>query len=196
MKSRIGAYVRVSTTDKSQTTKSQKHAIAQWAKSNHINPKEIKYFEDSISGETQERPALTKLLWSIDHKRIDTLVVFRLDRLARNTRQGLELLANFGEKGIRVVSVSENIDFSNSTGHLIASILLSVASFERSILRERVTAGMSAARASGIHIGRPRNPSKYQQVKAMRNKGLSVLEIADKLQIKRQSVYYLLKQSA
>ncbi len=193
-KPKLAAYVRVSTDNKSQTTESQRYAIKQWAKLNHVNTSELKWFEDKQSGSTIDRPELKKLLWQIDRGRIDCLVVFRLDRLARNTRDGLQILADLGNKGIRVVSISENIDFNNSTGRLIASILLSVASFEREVLKERIKAGMESAKQRGIHVGRKRNPTKYLEVQKMRQKGMSVIDIADKLKIRRQSVYYLLEQ--
>ncbi len=150
MKPKIGCYLRISTTDK-QTTRSQKEAIRQWAKANHVPASELRWYEDRITGTTIDRPQLQRLQWAISKGRIDTLVVFRLDRLARNLRDGLEMLANLADKGIKVVSTSEGIQFDNSTGRLIASILLAVASFEREVTVERIKAGMQAAKAAGKH---------------------------------------------
>jgi len=113
-----------------------------------------------MTGTTTDRPQLAKLLRAVAKGRIDCLVVFRLDRLARSTRDGLTILADLAERGVRVVSVSENIDFGSSTGRLIASILLSVASFEREVTVERIRAGMDSAKANGTHIGRPRDAKR------------------------------------
>lgn len=193
-KPKIGAYCRVSTADK-QTTASQREAIRQWAKANHVPQTEIRWYEDRITGTTTDRPQLQKLLWAVEKNRIDCVVIFRLDRLARSLRDGLEMLATLADKGIRVVSVSENIDFGNSTGRLIASILLAVASFERETTVDRIKAGMAAARANGKHVGRPRNEKRLNQIRKMREDGLTVAQIAAKIQVSRQAVYQSLAKT-
>jgi len=113
---KIGCYLRVSTADGKQTTASQKHAVRTWAKGQHVPAGELRYFEDRKTGATADRPQLAKLLRAVERGRVDTVVVFRLDRLARNLRDGLTILSDLAERGIRVVSISENIDFGNSTG--------------------------------------------------------------------------------
>ena len=123
------------------------------------------------------------------------MVVFRLDRLARSLRDGLEMLATLADKGIRVVSVSENIDFGNSTGRLIASILLAVASFERETTVERIKAGMQAAKANGKHVGRPRNDKRLRAIRKMRDDGMSVKAIASNLNLTRQAAYQALAKT-
>ncbi len=191
---KIGAYLRVSTSE--QDVKSQKEAVRQWAKSNHVPLPEIRFFEDKKSGVNTDRPQLQKLIWAVDKGRVDTVVVFRLDRLARNLRQGLEILADLADKGIRVVSISENIDFGSSTGRLIASILLAVASFERDSIVERIKAGMAASKANGKHIGRPQNRKHLEKIRKMRDDGISVIQISVKLNCSRQNVYAALAKTA
>lgn len=142
------------------------------------------------------RPQLQKLQWAISKGRIDTVVVFRLDRLARNLRDGLALLADLADRGIKCVSTSEGIQSDNSTGRLIASILLAVASFERETTVERIKAGMAAAKANGKHVGRPRNEKRLQRIRKMRDGGLTVNEIAAKLDVSRQAVYQALAKTA
>lgn len=200
---KIGAYLRVSTSDKGQTTASQRQVIREWTKTNHVRLDDLSWYEDKKSGATIERPQLHKLLRDIDKRKIDTLVVFRLDRLARNTREGLQLLADVADKGIRVVSVSENIDFGNSTGRLISTILLAVAAFERETTIERIRAGMSAARENGKSIGRPRDDKRLKQIRKMFDDGVKATAIAHKLRCTRSNVYAaldktkdMLKQSA
>ena len=187
-KPKIGAYLRVSTTEK-QSTKSQRHSIRIWAKSQHIPPSELRWFEDRKSGATIDRPELARLLKAIERGRVDVLVVFRLDRLARNLRDGLTILADLADRGIRVVSVSENIDFGNSTGRLIASILLAVASFERETTVARIKAGLAAARANGKHIGRPRDDTKLKRIRKLFDGGMTAVAIASKLRCTRSNVY-------
>lgn len=90
-KPKIGAYLRVSTTDK-QTTIAQRHAIRQWAETSHIPVSEISWYEDRLSGATTNRPQLAKLLRAVAKGRVDCVTVFRLDRLARILRDGLAIL--------------------------------------------------------------------------------------------------------
>jgi len=147
------------------------------------------------SGATADRPQLGKLLRAVDKGKVDTLVVFRLDRLARNLRDGLTILSDLAERGIRVVSISENIDFGNSTGRLIASILLAVASFERETTVERIRAGMAAARANGKHVGRPRDQAKLRQIRTLYDEGMPAQKIAGKLKCSRSNVYAALEKT-
>ena len=191
--SRIGAYCRVSTTDK-QTTASQKHAIRQWMKAAHITPQAVKWYEDQQSGKTIDRPSLNRLLNHVRLGKIDTLVVFSLSRLARNTREGLQVLSDLAKRGIRVVSISENIDFGSSVGNLIATILLAVAAFERETTIERIRAGMQAAKANGKHVGRPRDLKRLALIWKAYDKGQTVQQIANTLGCSRQNCYHALKK--
>jgi len=190
--SKIGCYVRVSTTDK-QTTRSQRVAIRGWAQSAHVQPDAIRWYEDKMSGATADRPALGQLLRAVERGSVDTVVVYSLSRLARNTRDGLTILADLGQRGVRVVSVSENIDFNNSVGRLIASILLSVGTFEREITRERILAGL---RATDKRIGRPRNEKKLTRIRALQQQGLGVAVIAGQLKCSKQNIYKALAKTA
>jgi DNA invertase Pin-like site-specific DNA recombinase len=197
MKAKIGCYCRISTLDKQPNgTRAHKESIRQWAKSNHVPASELRWYEDRITGTTTDRPQLQKLLWGIDKKRIDVLVVFKLDRLARDLRQGIGLIADLADKGVRVVSVSENIDFGSSTGRLIASILLACSQFERENIVSRIRSGVAAAKAQGIHCGRPRDDKKLAKIRKMKNDGLTVIEISERLTCSRQDVYSALAKTA
>ncbi|MCK4625876.1 MAG: recombinase family protein [Phycisphaerae bacterium] len=196
MKAKIGAYLRVSTTDK-QTTRSQKEAIRQWAKANHVSADHLRWYEDKMTGTTTDRPQLQRLLWGIDKGRIDTVVVFKLDRLSRSMKDGIQILSDLASKQVRVVSVSENIDFGSSVGRLLASILLAVASFERETTVERIKAGMQAAKANGVHVGRPRNDKRLAEIRKMKDEGKTVIQIAEAMGgITRQAVYSALARMA
>lgn len=191
-RARIGCYLRVSTQDK-QTTKSQRHALREWADRNHVRADAIRFYEDKASGgATANRPQLAALLSAVEAGKVDTVVVYSLCRLARNTADGLRILADLGRKGVRVVSVSENIDFGSSVGNLIATVLLAVASFQRSYIVERIRAGLAA---TSKRVGRPRNERKLARVKMLRASGLSVVEISERLKCSRQNVYNALAKT-
>lgn len=192
---KIGAYLRVSTSDK-QTTASQRQAIRDWAKSAHVRLEDITWFEDKKSGSTMDRPALARMLRAIDRGAIDGVIVFKLDRLSRSVSDGISMLGSLADKGIRVVSVSENIDFSNSVGRLIASVLFSVGCFSREQTIERIRAGMQAAKASGKIIGRRRNEKRLSEIRRLFDKGMKAVDIASKLKCTRANIYFALAKTA
>lgn len=112
-----------------------------------------KIFEEKASGAQRERPQLTAVLDYI--REGDTLVVWKLDRLARSLKQLIETVEMLNEKGIGFRSLTENVDSTTSGGRLIFHIFGALAEFERSIIRERTKAGLDAARARGRVGGRP-----------------------------------------
>lgn len=191
-KPKVGIYCRVSTTDK-QTTKSQRHSLREWAISAHIPESELTWYEDKQSGKTIDRPSLNRLLRHVAQGKVDTVVVYDLSRLAHNLIDGLKTLADLAHK-VRVVSVSENIDFSNSTGMLIASILLSVAQWSREQTVERIRQGLAARKADGKTLGRPRDAKRLTKVRKLYDSGLGVTSIAERLRCSRQNVYALLER--
>lgn len=193
-KPKVGMYVRVSTRDK-QTTRSQRHALREWASAQRIPLDRIRWYEDKLSGAKAERPALNKMLRAVDKGSLDTVVVYSLSRLSRSTMGGLKLLATLAEQQIRVVSTTENIDFNGSMGRFLATIFLAIGTMERETTVSRIRDGLAAARANGKQLGRPRNEKRREQVHKMRDDGMSVADIADELGFSRQNCYRFLKQA-
>lgn len=110
-------------------------------------------FTEKASGAQRDRP---ELLAAIDFMRPgDTLVVWRLDRLARSIKQLIETVESLGDRGIGFRSLTEAIDTTTSGGKLVFHIFAALAEFERAIIRERTVAGLQAARARGRRGGRP-----------------------------------------
>ena len=106
-----------------------------------------KIFDDRVSGAHASRPGLERLLEVARDG--DVIVVWRLDRLGRSLKDLLELVGKFESEGVGLTSLQEKIDTSSSGGRLIFHIFAELAEFERSLLRERTFAGLSAARARG-----------------------------------------------
>lgn len=137
-------YARVSTSD--QTTAMQLDAL----KAAGCD----RTFEETASGARSGRPVLTGAL---DYMREgDTLVVWKLDRLARSLSQLVETVATLRDRGIQLRSLHENIDTSTTAGRLTFHLFASLAEFERDLIRDRTKAGLDAARARGRKGGRPR----------------------------------------
>lgn len=137
-------YARVSTQD--QDTELQRVAL--------VGAGCERTFEEKASGAQRDRPQLAAAL-NIARKG-DTLVVWKLDRLARSLRQLIETVEDLEEKGIGFRSLTENIDTTTPGGRLVFHLFAALAEFERGLIRERTLAGLSAAKANGRTGGRPR----------------------------------------
>jgi DNA invertase Pin-like site-specific DNA recombinase len=118
-------------------------------------------FEDKgVSGVAVRRPGLDAALARMGTG--DVLVVWKLDRLGRSLPHLIETVRLLGERGIGFASLSETIDTTTAGGTLIFHFMGALAEFERALIRERVTAGIAAARKRGKHVGRPRKLSPEQ----------------------------------
>ena len=112
------------------------------------------FTDKGISGARGSRPGLNAALLALEKG--DTLVVWRLDRLGRSLIHLVRLLDELGKKGIHFHSLTENLDTNSAGGRLIFHIMAALAEYERSLISERTKAGMQAAKARGVHVGRPR----------------------------------------
>jgi DNA invertase Pin-like site-specific DNA recombinase len=108
-----------------------------------------------ISGVKERRPQLDRLIADAHRRKCEVIVVWKVDRFARSVSQLLRALENFRVLGIEFVSLSEQIDTSTPTGKMIFTVLGAVAELERSLIAERVRAGLRNARAKGRKLGRP-----------------------------------------
>jgi DNA invertase Pin-like site-specific DNA recombinase len=147
-------------------------------------------FEEKLSAANRDRPQLQAAL---DYVRAgDTLVVWKLDRLARSLKQLIETVEMLSEREIGFRSLTENIDTTSSGGRLIFHVFGALAEFERSIIRERTTAGLIAARARGRVGGRPRSLGEedIHIAKALLRDGkLTIAEIAERLDVAPSTLY-------
>jgi DNA invertase Pin-like site-specific DNA recombinase len=147
-------------------------------------------FEEKLSAANRDRPQLQAAL---DYVRAgDTLVVWKLDRLARSLKQLTETVEMLSEREIGFRSLTENIDTTSSGGRLIFHVFGALAEFERSIIRERTTAGLVAARARGRVGGRPPSLSEkdIHIAKALLKDGkLTIAEIAERLDVAPSTLY-------
>jgi DNA invertase Pin-like site-specific DNA recombinase len=132
-------------------------------------------FTDKITGTKEERPGLTVAL---SHLRPgDTLVVWRLDRLARSLTHLIQTVNHLASQQIAFKSITEAIDTSSATGKLTFHIFGALAEFERNLIKERTIAGLAAARARGKSGGRPKRSPKSSKV-SMANPHFSYCRVA------------------
>lgn len=111
------------------------------------------YQDEGISGVAVNRPALGEALATL--RPGDVLVTWKLDRLGRSLAHLIEIISGLGERDIGFRSLSEAIDTTSASGRLLFHVMGALAEFERALISERTCAGMAAARARGVHVGRP-----------------------------------------
>jgi DNA invertase Pin-like site-specific DNA recombinase len=131
------------------------------------------YVDTGISGAKDRRPELDRLLTDAHRRRFDSVVVWRFDRFARSVSHLLRALETFRSLGIEFVSLSEQVDTSTPAGKLVFTVLGAVAELERSLIAERVKAGLRNARAKGKRLGRPRSYVDTVEIQRLRAQGAS-----------------------
>lgn len=151
-----------------------------------------KVYREQVSSVDAERPQLKA---AIDYLREgDVFVVTKPDRLARSTKDLLDIVDGLQGRGVDVRILSMNLDTSTATGKLILTVLGGVATFERELMLERQREGIAKAKAEGKYKGRkPTALAKADDVKALHAEGHGATEIARRLGIGRTSVYRVLE---
>jgi DNA invertase Pin-like site-specific DNA recombinase len=127
------------------------------------------YVDEGISGTKEKRPQLDRLMTDAHRRQFDAILVWKFDRFARSVSHLLRALETFQALGIHFVSLSESLDTSTPAGKMVFTVLGAVAELERSLIVERVKAGLRNARAKGKRLGRPRailDPSKIARLRA------------------------------
>jgi DNA invertase Pin-like site-specific DNA recombinase len=127
-------------------------------------------------------------------RRFDAVVVWKFDRFARSVSHLLRALETFRSLGIEFVSLSEQVDTSTPMGKMVFTVLGAVAELERSLIVERVKAGLRNARAKGKRLGRPRVSVSTVKIQELRNEGLTLRDIAKRCRISKTTVMRALQQ--
>lgn len=184
----IAVYTRVST--HSQKSDSQRAEISAWLDAQGHSSGTVTWFEDKESGSTLKRHALDKLQAAIFSGQVKTVVIWKLDRLARSQQEGINTLCDWCDRGVRVVSVTQQIDLSGTVGRVVAGVLFGIAEIEKQHIRERQAAGISQAKKKGIYKGRKAGTTKANPARAkeLQAQGLHVNEIANAMSVTPRTV--------
>ena len=185
---RAAIYARVSTINHGQDVTLQTRELQQFAEARgwHVAGT---YIDDGVSGAKDSRPDLNRLMADAHKRCFDVVAVWRFDRFARSVSHLLRALETFSALGIAFVSLSEQMDTTTPTGKMVFTVLGAVAELERSLIAERVRAGLRNARAKGTRLGRPRIIVDVSRVLGLRAEGQTVREIAEALGISRSLVH-------
>jgi DNA invertase Pin-like site-specific DNA recombinase len=183
---RVG-YTRVSTV--AQTLDQQNTALAAAGVT--------KTFSDTMSGAKDNRPGLRALMEYVRDG--DTVVVWKLDRLGRNTLHILETVKALTDRGVRLISTTDGIDSSTAAGRMVIGVLASMAEFERELVKERTALKRQASRAKGTRFGRPAKVADSAHIATairMKTDGHTARDIAKFLGVSRATLYRYLADEA
>ena len=161
---KVAIYLRVSTLD--QTTLNQEIELLDYCKRMNYEVYKI-YKDEGVSGVKTSRPQLDLMLQDMRNKYFEAIVVWKFDRLGRNTAHLLQVLEELKNKNVRLIATSQNIDTSTPMGKLFFTILAGISEAERETIRERILLGLKRRKAEGKAMGRP----KGSKDKGYRKKG-------------------------
>ena len=189
----IAAYCRVSTVR--QKADSQINEIAKWLKANGYDEAKVEWYIDKETGKTLNRTEFNRLQRDIFSGRIKTVVVWKLDRISRRLKDGINLLSDWCSKDIRVISITQAIDLSGAVGRMIAAVMLGLAEIELEYRQQRQMAGIEVAKKKGVYRGRKRGTTKAAPVRAqeLRAKGLKIAEIATAMGTSKRTIQRYLR---
>jgi DNA invertase Pin-like site-specific DNA recombinase len=177
---RVAIYGRVSTTNHGQDVAVQTRDLEQFAQARGWQLVDS-YLDLGISGSKDKRPELDRLMADAHRRKFDVVIVWKFDRFARSVAHLLRALETFNSLGIQFVSLSEQMDTTTPAGRMVFTVLGAVAELERSLIVERVRAGLRNACAKGKRLGRPRKTLDAVRIATLRTQGLSLRAIASEL---------------
>jgi DNA invertase Pin-like site-specific DNA recombinase len=184
-------YVRVST--EAQRTDSQEMELKRYCRQRGW--KDLTFYTDKISGAKASRPELDRMMQDIRAGKVERLIVYKLDRLGRSLTHLALILDELNRLKVPLIASSQGIDTSedNPAGRLKLGVLMAVAEFEPGIIKERVNAGLKAAKARGVRLGHPATlQERAGEVLALKKRGLGVRAISRELEMAVSSVHSVL----
>lgn len=187
-----GIYVRVSTSEQrheSQLEELKSYCTQRgWAS--------LTYYIETESGGKVSRPVLDRMMTDVRRGRVERVITYKLDRLGRSLTHLALIIDELSRRGVALICSTQGIDTTadNPAGRLQLGVLMAVAEFERSLIRERVNAGLKAARARGVKLGRPQTlGSRAAEVVALRAAGKGIRAIGRALRMPPSSVSKILR---
>lgn len=187
----VGIYARVSTED--QTSIQQLEQLR-----NYCEKQKLiifgEYVDDGESALKQNRPQYQRLLEDARKHKIDTILVFKLDRFSRSLKELVNTIATLKEQGINFISYTEkDFDTTTATGQLMFHIVSAFAQFERDMISERTKLKLNHLKSRGIKLGRPQKAG-HEAVFKLRDEGLSLSQIGKRIGCDRSTISKLLKK--
>jgi DNA invertase Pin-like site-specific DNA recombinase len=176
---RVALYARVSTLN-GQDPEMQLSELREYASRRGWSIA-CEYVDRGVSGSKESRPELNQLMADAHRRKFDAILVWKIDRFGRSLKHLVNALADLCAYGVAFISFRDNLDLSTPSGRLMFQIIGAMAEFERSLIQERVRAGLRNARARGKRFGRPKAPVDSSAVAALRAEGRSWAEVCHTL---------------
>jgi DNA invertase Pin-like site-specific DNA recombinase len=192
---KVAIYARVSTVGHGQSTEMQTRELREYVERRGWQIAG-EYIDEGISGTKDKRPELDRMMTDAHKRKFDVVVVWKFDRFARSVSHLLRALETFNALGIGFVSLSESLDTSTPSGKMVFTVLGAVAELERSLIAERVKAGLRNAKANGKKLGRPTVEFSDGDIQTLIGQGKSMSAIAAQLGINKSTVSRRLRPSA
>lgn len=183
----VAIYARVSTTGNGQSPEMQLRDLRNYCNRRGWQIRD-EYVDLGISGSKDSRPELNRLMADAHKRQFDVVVVWKFDRFARSVSHLLRALETFKSLGIEFSSFSEQMDTTTPAGRMIFTVLGAVAELERSLIAERVRAGLRNARATGKRLGRPSAGVTSAQVKQLLDQGNSMAAVGAQLGVSAATI--------
>jgi DNA invertase Pin-like site-specific DNA recombinase len=189
---RVGIYARVSTLV-GQSPEMQLAELREYAARRGW---EIvgEYVDSGVSGSKESRPELNRLMSDVHLRRFDVVLCWKVDRFGRSLKHLVNALADLDSYGVAFVSLRDNLDLSTPSGRLMFQIIGAMAEFERSLIQERVKAGLRNAKLKGKTLGRPPLALDRDRIARLRTSGASIREISAQLEVSTATVHKALRQ--
>ena len=184
---RAGIYLRVSTQD--QSTDMQLADIQEFAMLRGWTV--IGIYEDKATGTNAQRPQLKRLMQDARARKFNIIIAWKLDRFFRSLKDLVLTLEELENLSVQFVSLKDQIDLTTAAGRLLMQIIGAMAEFEASLIQERVRAGLAAAKAKGVQLGRPSKGVDQKQVLSLRNQGKTFRQIAELLGVSPGTIHAL-----
>lgn len=182
---RAATYSRVST-DRDQKPEIQVEELRRYCLARGWEVSE-ELVDRGYSGGNDNRPGLKQLMALVRSRKVDVVIVLKLDRLFRSLKHLVATLDEFQALGVQFVAVKDSVDYTTPAGRLIAQILGSLAEFEKSLIRERTVMGLQYARSKGRILGRPKKRDDCS-IRTLRASGLSYGQIQTQLRVSKGAV--------
>jgi DNA invertase Pin-like site-specific DNA recombinase len=183
---RVALYARVSTLN-GQNPETQLVELREYA-SRRGWQSAGEYVDAGVSGSKDSRPSLNRLMAHAHQRRFDAILVWKLDRFGRSLRHLVTAIAELEALGVTFVSLKDNWDLGTPSGRLMFQIVGAMAEFERSLIAERIRAGMRRRRLEGLSLGRAPIQVDHARLVADRLSGMSLTKVAKKYSVSRASV--------
>lgn len=190
---KVALYARVSKHDKEQNPENQLIKMKEFVARNGWEI--YKIYIDHASGAKTSRPGFDQMLRDARARRFSAIIIVRVDRLARSTRQLLNIVEDLKKKCIELICTDQDIETMTPTGKMLLTVLAGVSELELDLIRERTKDGLARARAEGKRLGRPPSPVLTERILELREEGKSLREIGEIVGLSHQAVKQRLRRN-